>query len=246
MTTNGKALEPVIKEFLTENELFFGDMGEHIIASEKSMGKSKQQKIKTTIADLLIFSEDKGIIGVEIKTEYDNLRRLNRQLRGYSLVCDYVWVVCHDNHVEGVETRLKRYQHQHVGIIAYTEFNGDIIGGVYREATRNPNKSTYHAVNILWKEDIVKIMSGLRFPSRIAERELGIENMKDTTRNTYGSASSFTNKMRKGELISNMLVRFGEQEANRMVCKFFINNENPHKVLSLKHFKPANLDRGEK
>ena len=247
MSIDRKALEPMIKDFVMHNEHFFGDLGEKIVLSEKSMGLSRQRNIKETIADLLIFSMEKGIIGIEIKTEYDNLQRLNRQMRGYSLVSDYVWIVCHDSHVEGVEQRLQRYQHQHVGIIAYTEFKDTIIGGVYKEPRRNPNKSMYNTVNMLWKRDIVRIMSGLRFPSRVAARELGIKNLKELDRNSYATAVTFPERMKKGELINNMLTRFGEVETNNIVCKYFINNENADKVLNLKHFNPAQFhkSRGE-
>lgn len=245
MSKENKALEPMIKDFIMHNEHFFGELGEKIVLSEKSMGLSRQRNIKETIADLLIFSREKGIIGIEIKTEYDNLQRLNRQMRGYSLVSDYVWVVCHDKHVEGVEQRLTRYQHQHVGIIAYTEFKDTIIGGVYREPVRNPNKSIYNTVNMLWKRDIVRIMSGLRFPGRVAEKELGIKNLKEHDRNSYATAVTFPNRMKKGEIINNMIRRFGEVEANNMVVTYFINNENPEKVLNLKHFNPAQFHRGD-
>lgn len=246
MSIDKKALEPMIKDFVMHSENFFGELGENITLSEKSMGKSNQRRIKETIADLLIFSMEKGIIGIEIKTEYDNLQRLNRQLKGYSLVSDYVWVVCHDKHAEGVEQRINRYKHKHVGIIAYTEFKDTIIGGVYREPYRNPKKSVYHATNMLWKEDIVKILSGLRFPSRVAERELGVRNLKETDRNSYATAVTFPNRMKKGELINNMLARFGEHETNNMVCKYFIENQNPNKVLNLKHFDPRNFDKGRR
>jgi len=240
-----RALEPMIKDFVLANESFFGDLGESITASEKNMGKSRKRGVKATIADLLVFTEKKGIIGVEVKTEYDNLQRLNRQMKGYSLVCDFVWVVCHDKHVEDVEKRLKRYHHQHVGIIAYTEFNDTILGGIYKHPFQNQNKSTYHALNILWKDDLVRIMGGLRYPSRIASRELGFKNTKETERHSAMTSTTFSNKMKKGELINNIITRFGPIEANRMVCKFFINNENPNKVLTLKHFKPQNFHKGD-
>lgn len=246
MTTNDKALEPMIKDFVMHNENFFGDLGEHVVLSEKSMGFSRQRNTKETIADLLIFSSKQGVIGIEIKTEYDNLQRLNRQMKGYSLVCDTVWVICHDKHVEGVEKRLKRYKHNQVGIIAFAEFKETIIGGVYKQPSRNTKKSVYHTVNMLWKRDIVRIMSGLRFPSRVAEKELGIKNLRETDRNSYATAVTFPQRMKKGELIRNMIARFGEVESNNMVCKYYIENQNPDKVLNLKHFDPRNFEKGRR
>ncbi|MCC9083788.1 sce7726 family protein [Enterococcus faecium] len=75
-----------------------------------------------TICDCLIFTEKRGVIGIEIKTERDSTKRLNKQLKDYEKVCDFVYVLCHDTHVPKVEQILNRYNHRHVGILAYTEF----------------------------------------------------------------------------------------------------------------------------
>lgn len=246
MSNERRALEPVVKDFVAQNGRFFGYLGDNVIAEEKSIGYSKQQGTKKTIADMLVFSMVKGVIGIEIKTEYDNLRRLNRQMRGYSLVCDYVWVVCHDKHAQAVEDSNHRHNHGHVGIIAYAEVNDVLVGGVYKKAERNPFKSVYHTANILWKNDLLVIMAGLRFPSRIASKELGFRNLKNDRRDSYSTAPPMSRKMSKRDVITNMIARFGEEELTRMVCKYFIEGSNPNKVLNIKHFNPEKLHRAER
>jgi len=249
--TEKRFLEPEIKEFLLHKEKMFGDLGENILLFEKRLSQTKDKRVKPTIADALIFSEDKGVIGVEIKTKSDSLKRLNRQLDGYNLVCDYVYVLCHDKHVAGVEQRIKRYKHHHVGIIAYTEFKGKLLGGIYKEATINKNKSVYHALNILWKVELVKILSALRHPNRVAERELGLSTQEVRTRGKagsmqgYGTRSAFSYKMKKSQVINNIIARFGEKEANSILCQVFIKDrQHPERTLTMKHFKPQQFERG--
>lgn len=53
-----------------------------------------------TIADTLLFGEH--LWGFEIKSDGDTLERLNRQMYGYSSICDFCAVVCTDTHSERV------------------------------------------------------------------------------------------------------------------------------------------------
>ena len=70
------------------------------IFPKNKLGKSLVTYEKTinfkTIADCLIFTEKQGIIGIEIKTAHDTLKRLSHQLDDYVKCCSYVYVYCHD------------------------------------------------------------------------------------------------------------------------------------------------------
>lgn len=243
--------EQDIKDLILRKEKMFGILGKSAIVFEKKLSNTKDKTVKTTIADCLIFSEQKGIIGIEIKTERDSTQRLNRQLRAYSLTCDYVYVMCHDDHVAKVEQVIKRYQHHHVGIIAYSEFRGQPVAGIYRLAQPSYEKSVYHALNMLWKSEIVKIMGTFRHPAPRIEAELGLKayDIKDRSGGIHGLGvqSGFSNKMTKPQLIKNFIVRVGPDEANRVLCDIMINNRNhPEKSIKLYHFSPAKIkDRGD-
>lgn len=135
--------EDDIKELILQKKHIFISEGKSTVLFEKGI------VIGSTIADCLIFSEEKGIIGVEIKTERDTTRRLNKQLKNYSLVCDYVYVLCHDEHVSKVEEIINK-QFPHTGIIAYTEFKGEPVLGVYKQAVKSPFKKVEMAYQMLW------------------------------------------------------------------------------------------------
>lgn len=236
-------IEKDIKDFLLDKEEYFGDLGDNVVLFEKRLSQTKDKSVKPTIADALIISMNKGFIGVEIKTQNDSLTRLKRQLIGYSLVCDYVWVLCHDNHVKGVEDRLKRYKLSHVGIIAYTQFKGKVVGGIYKKPVYNVNKSAFHQLNILWKQELLKLVKPLNNPGTVMEWELGTKH-SGTKMITSGGGGKFLRSMfsadlPKNRLIANIIKRFGEEEASRLVCDVFVNYRiHPERALTMKHFRP--------
>ena len=114
--------------------------------------------------DCLVLDGNGTVMGIEIKTERDSTQRLNKQLKYYSLVCKYVYVMCHDNHVPKVEQLLKRYKHNHVGIISYINFKGKPTVGKYKKATPSPTRSPYHTLNILWKRVLLVMLKYIRDP----------------------------------------------------------------------------------
>lgn len=252
MQKEDKILEGKVKQFILDNKSLFsglGDLGRSSLVFEKVLPYSRKHNVKKTIADVLMFTEKKGIIGLEIKSEYDNLSRINRQLRGYLLNCDYLYIVCHDKHVENLEKRLDTQGYQYVGIIAYSEFKGQMVAGVYREAGNNPRKNIYYSMNILHKKEVLMILSGFGHPNRVAERELGRVSASDPTRGEgafkgYYAESSYSSNQRKPELIHQLISMVGPKEANYLLCKMFINGrQNPERMLELKHFRPQELDR---
>lgn len=233
-----KFYEDDIKQVLLKKGKMFGDIGKSTIVFEKGI------TISSTIADCLIFTEKKGVIGVEIKTERDSTARLNKQLKNYSLVCDYVYVMCHDNHIKKVEQIMKRYHHEHVGIISYIEFMGEPAVGVYKPARKSPLKDVYHTINILWKEEILKILGAFRHYGARAPKSSYTVADRSGGLNGLSIKSSFSARMSKPELIRNLIARVGRPEANQIVCDIFIEHRNnPAKAIKYHHFFPSKLER---
>lgn len=197
--------------------------------------------IGSTIADCLIFSEE-GIIGVEIKTEHDTTRRLNKQLKHYSLVCDKVYVLCHDNHVEKIEEILDKNNHHHVGILAYTEFRGEAVLGVYKPAALSPTKDVRMAYQMLWKKEISQLLGSFkRQVKTLEEQGLKVDMAKSRSNGLHGlyTKSNASKKyLRKSDMINMLVSRLGEEEANRLLCDIFINGKmHPEKSLKFYYFK---------
>lgn len=232
--------EADIKEMIKDKEHMFGDIGDNVLLFEKALSFKRDKSVKKVIADVLVFSEKKGIIGVEIKTERDSTQRLLRQMRAYSLNCDYVYVACHDKHVEKVEKILKRYQFPFVGIIAYIEFKGEAVAGVYREASKSPQKAVFHSLNMLWKTELLKLLSTLKHPNKVAMSEIEdthkarIDTTQPLRQNTY------TNRMKKSQIISEVISWLGDEEANKVLCDVFIHNRlDVERTIKLRHFNPS-------
>lgn len=232
--------EEDIKRLILEKEHIFGDIGRSALIFEKGIMRTQKQT-SNTIVDCMLFTEKKGIIGIEIKTERDSTRRLNKQLRDYSLVCDYVYVLCHDNHVAKVEEIIRRYQHRHVGIIAYSDFMDEPVLGIYREASISPVKSINKAMDMIHKHSIVKMLGTFKDPNRRMADEMAIKTYSTPGRSGgagYYSLSGYSNNMPKALLISTLIKKLGgPQEANRVLCAVFINNAvNPESNIKLRHF----------
>ena len=233
--------EDDIKELIRDKEHMFGDLGDSVILFEKALSFKKDRSVKKVIADVLIFTQKKGLIGIEVKTERDSTQRLLRQLRSYSLSCDYVYVACHDKHVEKVETILKRHGFPFVGIIAYTEFKGYPMAGIYKEPYKSPQKRVFHSLNMLWKREILQLLSTLKHPNKVAMNEQ--QDLSNTKVNTTQPLrqNTYTSRMKKSQLISEVISWLGEAEANRVLCEVFINNRlDIERTIKLRHFNPKN------
>jgi hypothetical protein len=224
------------KLILTKKRIFLGNTDYNsTVLFEKGI------VIGSTIADCLIFSEDQGIIGVEIKTVHDTTRRLNKQLRDYSLVCDYVYVLCHDNHIEKTEEILKKNKHHHVGILAYAEFKEDVILGIYKKADKSPTKSVKMAFQMLWRDEIANLLGGFkRQVKTLEEQGLKVNIAKSRSNGLHGlyTQSNASKKyLRKADMIGMIVNRLGAEEANQLLCAIFISGRmHPEKHLKFHHF----------
>lgn len=113
-----------------------------------------------TIADCLVFSVEQGLIGIEIKSARDSKKRLRRQLRDYSKVCDYVWVVIHDSMLPEVNDILEDYPH--VGIMCYSEIALDsgktwLATGVVSQPSPSPAFNLRTALDMLWSDELYEL-----------------------------------------------------------------------------------------
>lgn len=238
--------EKLVKQSLLDNQELFELNG-------KKIGKSRIVFEKVVIygklrCDALIFTENKGIIGVEIKTEYDNLKRLARQLSYYKKVCNYVYVYCHDSHLNKVIKLIKdKHLDKFVGVISYSIFKDEVIPGVYQPAKLNPDYRLASALQMLWKSeirDILRVTTSQQAKLIAAKEGLNyIPIFKDPVTQlkissmptTYGIASE---RLTKPQLVKNYLKLYGQRQGTVILCQRFIYNDNdPTKYLKLFNFK---------
>ncbi|ASR79655.1 hypothetical protein KAMFAM_202 [Bacillus phage Kamfam] len=234
-----KFYEEDIKQLILEKK--------HVFIKDKDTQSAvlfeKGLDVNSVIADCLIFTSDGNIIGVEIKTERDSTKRLNKQLKSYSKVCDYVYVLCEDKHVDKVEDILHNYNHTGVGIIAYTEFKGEPILGVYQQASKSPTKSVVTAyMSLFWREELLNIAGSFKRQVSTLE-EKGLSVAKADSRGAVGMngllvQSSVSKRMKKPQIAKTIVDRLGEHKANHLLCNIYINKKlHPEKQLNYYHFK---------
>lgn len=94
------------------------------------------------------------LVGYEIKSELDSLRRLERQQSLYSAVFDRVTLVVAPNHLEHAISRVPEWW----GIIEIGRENETRIAlHRLREATPNPSPDLVSTLALLWRIELVEI-----------------------------------------------------------------------------------------
>lgn len=229
--------EKAVKQAVLDSKVFFsemGDLGKTRVVFEKACGYGE------LIADCLIFTENKGIIGIEIKTAHDTLKRLSHQLDSYVKVCNYTYVFCHDSQLAGVQELLKsKGLVNTVGIISYVEFEDDVVGGVVKQANYSKYYNLHYALEMLWKSQIYRILQMyLNRPEQVAVNTYGGISSTHSKVGSNLTRQTVSRKLNKKQLI-NMYVNFFGVDAGTkiLVRQFQVVQPYPDRVLKLYKFK---------
>lgn len=99
-------------------------------------------------ADVVLASD--RLIGFEIKSEKDSLKRWPSQAIAYSNVFNKVWLCTHNKHlVNALSTTPK-----HIGILVIDDL-GSIA--IVRASNVNRTRNTYDLATMLWKEELIEL-----------------------------------------------------------------------------------------
>ncbi len=98
------------------------------------------------------------IIGFEIKSDRDNLLRLEDQMKDYTRFCDECYIVTGDKHLEEIPLVVPEFY----GIIRiYLDEEDKPVLDIIRNATKDPKESKRrkikHQMSLLWRDEIVRI-----------------------------------------------------------------------------------------
>jgi hypothetical protein len=88
--------------------------------------------------------------GYEIKTKYDNLLRLKKQIKDYSLCFEYLYVIAEQGKLSSISKMIP----QNVGIYAYDNSKTILTFDKIREAKENPSLSDETMLSMLWKDEL--------------------------------------------------------------------------------------------
>ena len=205
-----------VKRAILNHPEIFGNLGETRVISEKSINEFH------VIADLLIFSRNKGVIGVEIKTEHDSTQRLNKQLRAYESLCTEVWVFTHDSLYEPVKRVLEANNHPSVGMYTYTVYNDEIYFGQMKPAGISKTFDVVHLLNVMWYTELAKIA----------------KSISKTPANPGGLHMPTKSGLSKRQLVHYIKDRLGALGAYQAIVDFIVSEQHdPSKVIKFYHFK---------
>jgi len=242
---DNRLMEKQVKQAILDHPLLFKtngiDHGPQRVVFEKM---AYLRAYGNLIADALIFTENAGIIGVEIKTEYDTIKRLHKQLQEYIRVCNYVYVFIHDSKIDEVR---KLMEHDsllgYVGIISYTDYNGTLIAGVLQEAQPSPYFDLHYGLNMLWKPEVQQLVSAFSghqtdlmantyegLEAQHVHKGAGVSDI--TAHNPYASKNHS-----KKTLMEHYINAYGVRYGTKVLCQTFIHEDfEPEKDIRLWDF----------
>ena len=114
------------------------------IIEEKNMGSSRADVIAVT---------EKGLMGIEIKSDADTYTRLAGQVKDYDRFFDYNSIVVGSTHAMKVSEHVPK----HWGIISVEEIGKNIDFYVIREPEDNPNMIIRDKLSLLWRPELAHI-----------------------------------------------------------------------------------------
>lgn len=198
--------EDEIKNSILQNESVFNlNFGRSLVIYEKTIYDG-------VIADCLIFSKQAGIVGVEIKTQHDTLKRLPHQLDSYVRTCAYTYVCCHDSKVKKVKTLLAKKHYDCVGIISYEEFDHQALVGLVKPAKFSPYINYRSFTSLLWHSELNKLVY----------------------LTTHEKFKHYKTVQYLAKTINSL---FSNQQAERIISEMYIDHEtDPKKPLQRYHF----------
>ncbi|MDC5295211.1 sce7726 family protein [Acinetobacter baumannii] len=88
------------------------------------------------------------LVGFEIKSQKDSLKRWTSQMMAYNNVFDEIWLCSHGKHLH----RALDITDKHIGVLAVDD-SGSIT--VVRYATENTKLNFYDLSGLLWKEELL-------------------------------------------------------------------------------------------
>lgn len=246
MTTKDNLYEDEIKDAILNNNTllsYLGDIGQTTVIYEKTLPIYGNK----VIADALMFTEHAGVVSFEIKTQHDSLARLPHQLDAYIKASTYNFVFCHDSQLAKVEEILKARKYQHVGIISYEEFDGEVLPGLIRPGLPSPYFNLRVLANcVLWKKELYNILKTyIDKPNAVARNTYGttLNNQTRSANKQTGDmyrishlTGTINKQMSKKRLLTTYTKTFDDYAGTKVICELYImDGYDPEKNLVIYH-----------
>lgn len=110
------------------------------------------------------------LVGYEIKSDHDTLRRLPDQLRIYTQIFDKLTIICGRSHLE----KIKKMAPDYCGVLVAEQRDGQPHLHVERSPQQSPEQSGFYLASLLWNEEARMLLSkhGIKGVSRMRRHEL--------------------------------------------------------------------------
>lgn len=111
------------------------------------------------------------LIGYEIKSNKDSLRRLRGQIKSYNAVFDKISIVVGDRHINSVQNYIPRWW----GVIVSVKGpRGAVNFDIVRKAQINKYIDPISIARLLWRNEAEEILRQKKLPSRILRQPRAI------------------------------------------------------------------------
>jgi hypothetical protein len=104
------------------------------------------------------------LVGYEIKSNNDSLRRLDGQVKSYNAVFDKIFVVVGDRHVHPIQNHIPEWWGI---IISLRGVRGAVNFNVIRRAQVNKSVDPVSIAKLLWRDEAVEILQQRRLSARM-------------------------------------------------------------------------------
>ena len=104
------------------------------------------------------------LVGYEIKSNNDSLRRLKKQVKSYNAVFDKISIVVGDRHINSIQNYIPQWW----GVIVSTRGpRGAVNFDIIRNAQTNKNINPISMARLLWRNEAEEILRQKKLPPRI-------------------------------------------------------------------------------
>ena len=105
-----------------------------------------------------------NLIGYEIKSNKDSLRRLKKQIKSYSAVFDKVFIVVGDRYINSIQRHIPKWWGV---IVSMRGSKGAVNFEMIRKAQKNKSIEPISIAQLLWRDEAAEILSQKKLPPKI-------------------------------------------------------------------------------
>jgi hypothetical protein len=118
------------------------------------------------------------LLGYEIKSNNDSLRRLEEQIKSYSAVFDKVSIIVGDRYINSIQSHIPKWWGV---IVSVRGSRGAVNFEIIRKAQKNKSVKLISIAQLLWRDEAAEILSQKKLPPKILRqpRDVLYEQLAD-------------------------------------------------------------------